>query len=144
MSLQPNTQHPAPNTRETNAAVFADSMLMEAEAIARTARSLSAEDVERAVALLAACRVKIIVSGVGKSGFVARKIAATLTSTGTQGVFLHPSDALHGDLGIIGPADVCVLLVEAPRPLLEETERAPHALRPQEPLQGLLRRRLRD
>ena len=52
----------------------------------------------------------IIVSGVGKSGFVARKVAATLTSTGTQAVFLHPSDALHGDLGIISPADVCVLL----------------------------------
>ena len=95
---------------QTNAAVFADSMMMEAEAIVRTARRLGAEDVERAVTLLAGCRGKIIVSGVGKSGFVARKVAATLTSTGTQAVFLHPSDALHGDLGIISPADVCVLL----------------------------------
>lgn len=95
---------------QTNAAVFADSMLMEAAAIVRTAERLGAEEVERVVALLAGCRGKIIVSGVGKSGFVARKVAATLTSTGTQAVFLHPSDALHGDLGIIGPADVCILL----------------------------------
>lgn len=110
MSLQPNTQHPEPNTRETNAAVFAESMLMEAEAITRAARAMDARLVEEAVALLAGCRGKIILSGVGKSGFVARKVAATLTSTGTQAVFLHPSDALHGDLGIIGPADVCILL----------------------------------
>jgi arabinose-5-phosphate isomerase len=49
-------------------------------------------------------------AGVGKSGFIARKIAATLTSMGTRSVFLHPSDALHGDLGIVSPEDVVVLL----------------------------------
>lgn len=53
---------------------------------------------------------RVIVSGVGKSGIVGRKIAATLTSTGTPAIFLHPVDALHGDLGIVGPDDVALLL----------------------------------
>src|SRR5205807_1481131 len=53
-----------------------------------------------AVRLLAAARGRVIVSGVGKSGLIARKIAATLTSTGTPASFLHPVDSLHGDLGI--------------------------------------------
>ena len=53
---------------------------------------------------------RVIVSGVGKSGIVGRKIAATLTSTGTPAVFLHPVEALHGDLGIVGPGDAAILL----------------------------------
>jgi arabinose-5-phosphate isomerase len=53
---------------------------------------------------------RVIVSGVGKSGIVARKIAATLTSTGTAAIFLHPVEALHGDLGIVGGEDVALLL----------------------------------
>lgn len=53
---------------------------------------------------------RVIVSGVGKSGIIARKIAATLTSTGTPATFLHPVEALHGDLGIVGTGDVAVLL----------------------------------
>ena len=52
----------------------------------------------------------MIVSGVGKSGIIGRKIAATLTSTGTPASFLHPVEALHGDLGIVGSADVAILL----------------------------------
>ena len=58
-----------------------------------------------AVALLAACRGKLIVSGVGKSGLIAHKIAATLTSTGTPALFLHPADALHGDAGVFAAGD---------------------------------------
>jgi arabinose-5-phosphate isomerase len=53
---------------------------------------------------------RVIVSGVGKSGIIARKIAATMTSTGTPATFLHPVEALHGDLGIVGTGDVAVLL----------------------------------
>lgn len=64
----------------------------------------------RAVALLAAARGRVIVSGVGKSGLIARKIAATLTSTGTPATYLHPVDSLHGDLGIVGRTDVAILL----------------------------------
>lgn len=64
----------------------------------------------RAVQLLAAARGRVIVSGVGKSGLIARKIAATLTSTGTPATYLHPVDSLHGDLGIVGRTDVAILL----------------------------------
>ena len=60
--------------------------------------------------LLAACRGRVLVSGVGKSGIVGRKIAATLTSTGTPATFLHPVEGLHGDLGIVGTDDVAILI----------------------------------
>jgi len=63
-----------------------------------------------AVGLLAAATGRIIVSGVGKSGLIARKIAATLTSTGTPASFLHPVDSLHGDLGIVDRHDAAILL----------------------------------
>src|SRR6266699_5086850 len=63
-----------------------------------------------AVRLLAGARGRLIVSGVGKSGLIARKIAATLTSTGTPASFLHPVDSLHGDLGIVDRDDVAILL----------------------------------
>ena len=83
---------------------------MEAEAVARTAARLAPEEVERAVSLLAACRGKVVTVGVGKSGHIAQKAAATLTSTGTPAVFLHPSDALHGGMGLVAAGDVCVFV----------------------------------
>jgi arabinose-5-phosphate isomerase len=64
----------------------------------------------RAVQLIATSTGRVIVSGVGKSGLVGRKIAATLTSTGTPATFLHPADSVHGDLGIVGANDVAILL----------------------------------
>ena len=82
---------------------------MEAEAVERTASRLDAATVERAVELLAACRGKVVAVGVGKSGHIAQKVAATLTSTGTPAVFLHPSDALHGGVGLVN-ADDAVLV----------------------------------
>ena len=63
-----------------------------------------------AVAMIAESEGRVIVSGVGKSGLIARKIAATLTSTGTPATFLHPMDSVHGDLGIVGPGDIAILL----------------------------------
>ena len=63
-----------------------------------------------AVNLLLACRGRIVVSGVGKSGVIARKIAATLTSTGSPASYLHAVDSVHGDLGIVGRDDVAILL----------------------------------
>jgi len=63
-----------------------------------------------AVRMLAGARGRLIVSGVGKSGLIARKIAATLTSTGTPASFLHPVDSLHGDLGIVDRHDAAILL----------------------------------
>jgi arabinose-5-phosphate isomerase len=63
-----------------------------------------------AVECLHDCRGKVVVSGVGKSGLLAHKLAATLTSTGTPAVFLHPADALHGDAGLFAPGDVALFL----------------------------------
>jgi arabinose-5-phosphate isomerase len=68
------------------------------------------ERFDRAVRLLADAAGRVIVTGVGKSGLVARKIAATLTSTGTPASYLHPIDSLHGDLGIVGRQDVAIVL----------------------------------
>ena len=68
------------------------------------------ESFGRAVQLLHACTGRVIVSGVGKSGLIGRKIAATLTSTGTPASFLHPTESVHGDLGIVGAHDVAILL----------------------------------
>lgn len=82
---------------------------MEREALAESEGRLG-ESFARAVELLARCTGRAIVSGVGKSGFIGRKIAATLTSTGTPATFLHPSESLHGDLGIVGASDVAILI----------------------------------
>jgi arabinose-5-phosphate isomerase len=65
---------------------------------------------EHAVAMLLDCRGRVIVTGMGKSGIVCRKIAATLSSTGTPAFFLHPAEAIHGDLGVIQPSDVVIAL----------------------------------
>ncbi len=64
----------------------------------------------QAVELLLACRGRVVVCGVGKSGHVGRKIAATLASTGTPALFVHAAEAAHGDLGMITPADVLIAL----------------------------------
>lgn len=81
----------------------------EALAVAALARRLDGRFGE-AVALLAGCTGRVIVSGVGKSGVIARKIAATLTSTGTPATFLHAVDSVHGDLGIVGRGDAAIVL----------------------------------
>jgi len=64
----------------------------------------------RAVELLRDCRGRVVVTGMGKSGIIARKIAATLASTGTPAFFLHPAEAIHGDLGVIQAGDIVVAL----------------------------------
>jgi arabinose-5-phosphate isomerase len=92
------------------AARFAEVLTQEAAAITETQRRIKPAEVERAVGLLAECRGKIVVLGLGKSGIIAQKIAATMTSTGTASIYLHPSDALHGGLGIIGEGDVVIAL----------------------------------
>jgi arabinose-5-phosphate isomerase len=81
----------------------------EGEALLLFAGSLT-QDFARAVETLYACRGRVIMSGMGKSGHVARKIAATLASTGTPAYFVHPAEASHGDLGMVTSADVCVVL----------------------------------
>jgi arabinose-5-phosphate isomerase len=71
---------------------------------------LQAEDIDRAIGILSGCQGKIVLLGVGKSGIIAQKIAATMTSAGTAAIYLHPSDALHGGLGILTPDDVVLML----------------------------------
>jgi arabinose-5-phosphate isomerase len=83
---------------------------LESDAIAQTATRLDRASVERAIELLASCAGKVVLVGVGKSGVIAQKIAATMTSTGTAAVFLHPSDALHGGIGIVNSTDVVITL----------------------------------
>lgn len=89
---------------------FVKLLKLEADAITKAANRLQPDQVEGAVELLANCQGKVVLAGVGKSGIVARKIAATLTSTGTLAVYLHPTDALHGDLGIVTAEDVAMIL----------------------------------
>lgn len=100
---------------------------MEREAIAALESRLDAS-FARAVLLIAQSRGRVIVAGVGKSGLIGRKIAATLTSTGTPATFLHPVESVHGDLGIVGPDDIAILLSKSGEtaemlPLLQELKR---------------------
>lgn len=83
---------------------------IESNAIAQTATRLDAAEVERVVDLIAGCKGKVVILGVGKSGIIGQKIAATMTSTGTAAFYLHPSDALHGGLGIVRSDDVVIVL----------------------------------
>lgn len=83
---------------------------LEADSIERAASRLDEGSVNKALDILKDCENKVIVIGVGKSGVIAQKIAQTLTSTGTVAIFLHPSDALHGSLGIVMADDVVLAL----------------------------------
>src|SRR2546421_5432416 len=82
---------------------------LEAEAILGVIPTLD-ERFERAVELLRTCSGRVIVTGIGKSGLIGRKIAATLSSTGTPAFFLHPAEGVHGDLGMLARGDVVLAL----------------------------------
>ncbi|MBX9606013.1 MAG: KpsF/GutQ family sugar-phosphate isomerase [Gammaproteobacteria bacterium] len=84
-------------------------LVTEGHAVLDLADTLGAE-AEQALALLYNCRGKVILTGLGKSGLIARKIAATLSSTGTPALYLHPVDALHGDLGVLHADDLAIAL----------------------------------
>ncbi|HWC75125.1 MAG TPA: KpsF/GutQ family sugar-phosphate isomerase [Gemmatimonadales bacterium] len=84
-------------------------LALEAAAVKRLADRLGPAFAQ-AIELLKGVEGRVIVSGVGKSGLIARKIAATFTSTGTPATFLHPIDSLHGDLGRVGKKDIAILL----------------------------------
>jgi arabinose-5-phosphate isomerase len=90
-------------------ALARDVLATEAAAIGSLAARLG-DSFVAAIALLLDCRGRVVVSGIGKSGHVARKLAATLASTGTPAFFVHPAEASHGDLGMITPEDVVVML----------------------------------
>jgi arabinose-5-phosphate isomerase len=84
-------------------------LAIESQAVAALAHRLD-ETFMQAVELLLACRGRVVICGVGKSGHIGRKIAATLASTGTPALFVHAAEAAHGDLGMITPADVLIAL----------------------------------
>lgn len=86
---------------------------IEAEALRRLADRIAgpmAESFNRATELLYCCAGRVVVTGMGKSGLIGRKIAATLSSTGTPALYLHPAEALHGDLGMVARGDVVIAL----------------------------------
>lgn len=88
-------------------------LLEEASAIKLASENLDQVQVEKALDLLVSCyenKSKLIITGVGKSGIVARKIAATFSSIGLMSIYLNPLDALHGDLGIVAKDDICILI----------------------------------
>ena len=86
------------------------SLIQEANAIISTAKKLKNVEVENTINEMMKCherKSKIIFSGVGKSGIVGRKIAATFSSLGLTSIYLNPLDAFHGDLGMVSPRDIC-------------------------------------
>ena len=87
-----------------------EALLHEAAALTAAAHRLDRVNVTTAVQILDECSQKVIVSGVGKSGIVARKIAATFSSVGLVAIYLNPLDALHGDIGVVAAGDVIILL----------------------------------
>lgn len=90
-------------------AIARDAITSEADSLRDLADGLGTE-FERAIDVLLACKGRVVVSGMGKSGLVGRKLAATLSSTGTPSFFLHPAEAMHGDLGAIRASDVLLLI----------------------------------
>jgi arabinose-5-phosphate isomerase len=94
------------NTGENVVRIEADALRVLADRLAGP----MAASFERGVELLYCCAGRIVVTGMGKSGLIARKIAATLTSTGSPALFLHPAEALHGDLGMVVRGDVVLAL----------------------------------
>ena len=99
-----------PTMTKTHLAEVQNLLRIESDAIAKTATRLDPSAVERVVELLASCKGKVVILGVGKSGIIGQKIAATMTSAGTAALYLHPSDALHGGLGIVQQNDVVIVL----------------------------------
>lgn len=102
---------PAERSQERTPALALAARVLRTEAAAVEGLIARLDDrFEAAVAVLAACRGRVIVTGMGKSGLICRKIAATLSSTGTPAFFLHPAEALHGDLGVVTTDDVVIAL----------------------------------
>ena len=98
-------------TSERAVALARTTLQIEADAIVALHARLAHDDsVGRAVALLLECKGRVVVSGIGKSGHIARKIAATLASTGTPAMFVHPAEAAHGDLGMVTADDAFIAI----------------------------------
>ena len=109
--MNPATQPPG---RNRSAAAALKAIDVEAAAI-EGVRATAIEDLPPALEILDACRGKIIISGIGKSGHIGRKMAATFASVGRPSLFVHATEALHGDSGVVGPGDVVILISNSGR-----------------------------
>ncbi|MBN2781614.1 MAG: KpsF/GutQ family sugar-phosphate isomerase [Campylobacterales bacterium] len=112
---------------------------IESETLLKASGSIDA-DFEKVVKLILSCKGKLIITGVGKSGLIGAKMAATFASTGTPSFFLHPTEALHGDLGMIGRDDV-VIAISYSGESEELSLILPHIKRFNTPLIGMTRDR---
>jgi arabinose-5-phosphate isomerase len=92
----------------SNIDLFKQELLQEADAIQKAAGRIDADQLEHAISLLKDCKGKIVLTGIGKAGIIARKISATLASTGTTSIFLHAAEGNHGDIGMLCTGDVVV------------------------------------
>ncbi len=106
--MMPPTQS-APDSARTILATAARVLDIEGQAVMRMGRNLPSGFVH-AVEQILATKGRVILSGIGKSGHIARKIASTLASTGTPSYFVHPAEASHGDLGMVTKGDLCILI----------------------------------
>ncbi|MCK9492556.1 MAG: KpsF/GutQ family sugar-phosphate isomerase [Sulfurimonas sp.] len=116
-----------------------ETLNIEAQTLLDAAMNIT-DDFVKAIETILACKGKLIVTGVGKSGLIGAKIAATLASTGTPSFFLHPTEALHGDLGVISKDDV-VLAISYSGESEELSSILPHVKRFDTPLIGMTRDR---
>ncbi|MFT7861037.1 MAG: KpsF/GutQ family sugar-phosphate isomerase [Sulfurimonas sp.] len=114
-----------------------ETLQIEADALFKAADTLD-DTFDKAVELILGCKGKLIVTGVGKSGLIGAKMAATFASTGTPSFFLHPTEALHGDLGMVGHDDV-VLAISYSGESEELSSILPHIKRFEVPLIGMTR-----
>jgi arabinose-5-phosphate isomerase len=118
-------------------AIAKETLLIEADALRKKAETLGNE-LDKAIEIILACKGKLIITGVGKSGLIGAKMAATFASTGTPSFFLHPTEALHGDLGMIGSDDV-ILAISYSGESEELSSILPHVKRFDVPLIGMTR-----
>jgi arabinose-5-phosphate isomerase len=112
VSRRPNTSSRRPPARSVTQAPLkraAEVLALEAEAISSLIPRLN-EEFLRAVRLLKSCKGRVVVTGMGKSGIIGKKISATLASTGTPSLYLHPAEGIHGDLGMLSQGDVVIAL----------------------------------
>ena len=114
-----------------------ETLNIEADTLREASKKIT-DEFDKAVAMILACKGKLVVSGVGKSGLIGAKMAATFASTGTPSFFLHPTEALHGDLGMIGKDDV-VLAISYSGESEELSSILPHIKRFGTPLIGMTR-----
>ncbi len=97
------------NTKSSFLEVAAESLNSQSKALARIANNLGVE-FDQAIQLILECKGRVIVSGMGKSGLVGKKVSATFASTGTPSFYIHPGEAIHGDLGMVTQEDLVVLI----------------------------------